>query len=37
LPGRALGAIRASVGIATTERDVEHLIEFLEAFAIDGV
>ena len=36
LPGRALGAIRASVGIASTERDVDRLIEFLEAFAAEG-
>ena len=29
LPGRALGAVRASVGIATTESDVERLLAFL--------
>ena len=36
LPGRALGAVRASLGIATTERDVDRLIAFLEEFAADG-
>jgi molybdenum cofactor sulfurtransferase len=29
LPGRALGAVRASVGIATTEGDVDRLLAFL--------
>ena len=33
LPGRALGAVRASVGIATTERDVDRFVAFLEDFA----
>ena len=33
LPGRALGAVRASVGIASTERDVDRLLEFLAEFA----
>lgn len=33
LPGKALGAVRASVGVATTERDVDRLLAFLEAFA----
>lgn len=33
LPGRALGAVRASVGIATNERDLDRLVAFLEAFA----
>jgi selenocysteine lyase/cysteine desulfurase len=32
LPGKALGAVRASVGIASTERDVDALIEFLADF-----
>jgi selenocysteine lyase/cysteine desulfurase len=36
LPGRALGAVRASVGIASTERDVTRLIAFLEDFAATG-
>ena len=35
LPGRALGAVRASVGIATTGRDVHRFVEFLEDFAGD--
>lgn len=29
LPGRALGAVRASVGIATNERDVDRFVNFL--------
>ena len=33
LPGRALGAVRASVGIATTEGDVNRFVAFLEEFA----
>jgi molybdenum cofactor sulfurtransferase len=33
LPGRALGAVRASVGIATTERDVDRLVRLLEDLA----
>ena len=33
LPGKALGAVRVSVGIATTERDVERFVDFLRAFA----
>jgi selenocysteine lyase/cysteine desulfurase len=33
LPGRALGAVRASVGIATTERDISRLVRFLEDLA----
>lgn len=33
LPGRALGAVRASVGIATTEGDVNRFLTFLEEFA----
>ncbi len=36
LPGRALGAVRASVGIATTERDVSRFVTFLEDFAASG-
>ena len=36
LPGRALGAVRASVGIATTERDVDRFVAFLEAYAADA-
>ncbi len=33
LPGRALGAVRASVGIASDLSDVERLVEVLESFA----
>ncbi len=33
LPGKALGAVRISVGIATNERDVSRLVEFLEELA----
>ncbi len=33
MPGKALGAVRASVGIATTERDVNRLVAFLEELA----
>ncbi len=33
LPGRALGAIRVSVGIATTERDLSRFLEFIAGFA----
>ena len=33
LPGRALGAVRASVGIATTEGDIDRFVAFLEGFA----
>ena len=33
LPGRALGAVRVSVGIATTERDVQRFVAFLEGLA----
>jgi molybdenum cofactor sulfurtransferase len=36
LPGRALGAVRVSVGIATTERDVTRLVDFIGDLA-DGV
>ena len=36
LPGRALGAVRASVGIATTERDVDRFVAFLEDYAADA-
>ena len=36
LPGRALGAIRASVGIATNERDVDRLVAFLEELGANG-
>ena len=35
LPGKALGAVRVSVGIATTERDVERFVDFLRAFAAE--
>ena len=31
MPGKALGAVRASVGIATNERDVDRLVDVLEA------
>ncbi len=33
LPGRALGAVRVSVGIATNERDVDRLMAFMGDFA----
>jgi selenocysteine lyase/cysteine desulfurase len=33
LPGKALGAVRASVGIATTEGDIDRLVGFLEDFS----
>jgi molybdenum cofactor sulfurtransferase len=33
LPGRALGAVRVSVGIATTERDVTRFVDFLQGLA----
>jgi molybdenum cofactor sulfurtransferase len=33
LPGRALGAVRVSVGIATTEGDLDRFLTFLEDFA----
>jgi molybdenum cofactor sulfurtransferase len=33
LPGKALGAVRVSVGIATTERDIDRLVAFLEELA----
>ena len=33
MPGKAQGAVRVSVGIATTERDVDRFVAFLEAFA----
>ena len=29
MPGKALGAVRASVGIATTERDLDRFLAFL--------
>lgn len=32
LPGKALGAVRASLGVASTERDVDALLEFLADF-----
>jgi molybdenum cofactor sulfurtransferase len=35
MPGKALGAVRASVGIATTEGDVDRFLAFLEGFADD--
>jgi selenocysteine lyase/cysteine desulfurase len=35
LPGKAQGAVRVSVGIATTERDVERFVDFLRAFAAE--
>ncbi len=35
LPGKALGAVRASVGIASTERDVARFVTFLEGLADD--
>ena len=33
LPGRATGAVRASLGIATVPRDIDHLIALLQTFA----
>ena len=33
LRGKALGAVRASVGIATTERDLDRLVDLLSEFA----
>ena len=33
MPGKALGAVRVSVGIATTERDVRRFVDFLAGFA----
>ena len=36
LPGRALGAVRVSVGIATTERDVSRFVDFLPELACVG-
>ncbi len=33
LPGKALGAVRVSVGVATTERDIDRFLAFLGAFA----
>ncbi len=35
LPGRALGAVRVSVGVATTEHDVSRFLGFVEEFAAD--
>ena len=35
MPGKALGAVRASVGIATTERDVDRFLDFVDGFAGD--
>jgi selenocysteine lyase/cysteine desulfurase len=37
LPGRALGAVRASVGIATTGRDISRFVAFLQDQASDEV
>ncbi len=36
LPGRALGAVRVSVGIATTARDINQFVVFLQDQADDG-
>ncbi len=33
MPGKALGAVRVSVGIATTERDVARFLDFVAGFA----
>ena len=33
LPGKATGAVRVSVGIATVERDVTRFLSFIEGFA----
>jgi cysteine sulfinate desulfinase/cysteine desulfurase-like protein len=33
LPGKALGAVRVSVGIATVERDLDRLLAVLATFA----
>ncbi len=35
LPGRALGAVRVSVGIATTQRDVSRFVDFVQGLAAD--
>jgi selenocysteine lyase/cysteine desulfurase len=35
MPGKALGAVRASVGIATTERDLDRFLAFVDGFAGD--
>ncbi len=35
-PAKALGAVRVSVGIATTERDIQRFVEFLRAFVAQG-
>ena len=32
LPGRALGAVRASMGIASDQRDIDRLVDVLESF-----
>jgi selenocysteine lyase/cysteine desulfurase len=37
LPGKALGAVRASVGIATVERDLDRLLAVLATFADDPI
>ena len=36
LPGKALGAVRASVGIATVDRDLDRLFAVLATFADDS-
>ena len=33
LPGKAAGAVRASVGIATNERDIDRFVDFLVDFS----
>jgi len=33
LPGKALGAVRASLGIASTQRDVDRLLELIDGLA----
>ena len=33
MPGKALGAVRVSVGIATNERDIDRFVDFLSDFS----
>jgi len=35
MPGKALGAVRVSVGVATNERDVRRFVAFLQELAAD--
>jgi molybdenum cofactor sulfurtransferase len=36
MPGKALGAVRLSVGVATVERDVDRFVDFLHEMAAAG-